>query len=123
MKGKRTSSETKAKILETKINNPDLSTREIEQELGIDHSTVSRVINNDLQHVATQSQHVAELIDRNKNLQSLADALIASKLANNEENVRISELVSLRESTFKQNQLLNDKPTDNVVQTVNVSIN
>ena len=123
MKGKRTSSETKAKILETKINNPDLSTREIEQELGIDHSTVSRVINNDLQHVATQSQHVAELIDRNKNLQSLADALIASKLANNEENVRISELVSLRESTFKQNQLLDNKPTDNVVQTVNVSIN
>lgn len=71
-------------------------------------------MNNDLPQVATESRRIADLIDTNNKLQTLADILIASKLENKEENVRISELVSLRESTFKQNQIIQNKPTENI---------
>jgi len=71
-------------------------------------------LNNDLPQVATESRRIADLIDTNNKLQTLADILIASKLENKEENVRISELVSLRESTFKQNQIIQNKPTENI---------
>jgi len=67
-----------------------------------------------LPQVATESRRIADLIDTNNKLQTLADILIASKLENKEENVRISELVSLRESTFKQNQIIQNKPTENI---------
>jgi len=106
----------KSKIIETKINNPDASSRDIAKGLWsvVSNDTVCDVLNNDLPQVATESRRIADLIDTNNKLQTLADILIASKLENKEENVRISELVSLRESTFKQNQIIQNKPTENI---------
>ena len=110
---KRTSAEIKAKVIEEKINNPDLSSRDIENELNIPKSTISDILANDLPEVRTSSERIANLIDMNNKLQSLADERIKQLLASWEETIRISELVQVRESTFKQNQLLTGKPTDN----------
>lgn len=109
---KRTSAEIKAKVIEEKINNPDLSSRDIEERTWINYRTSSRIINEELSQVVSQSERVAELIDMNNDLQSLADERIKQLLASWEETIRISELVQVRESTFKQNQLLTGKPTE-----------
>lgn len=114
MRWKKTSIETKAKIIEEKINNPSLSTRDIEAKTWADHSTVSRVLENDLQQIATASEKTAELIDRNNRLQSLADSMIEAKILAWEDTIKISELVTLRQSTFTQNQLIQGKATERV---------
>lgn len=112
MRGKKTSIETKAKIIEEKINT-DWSSRDIEWTTWIPHETISKVLRDDFAQVCTESERIAELVDRNNRLQSLADKMIESKIITGDEVIKISELVSLRQSTFTQNQLLTDKPTDN----------
>ena len=119
-RGKKTSIHDKAKIIETKINT-DWSSRDIEQMTWIPHETISKVLRDDFAQVCTESEKIVELIETNNNLQSLADKRLQEMLANWEETIRISELVSVRESTFKQNQLLSGKPTEN--KTVNIVSN
>lgn len=109
-RGKKTDIETKAKIVEEKINT-FWSARDIEQTTGIPHETVSKVLRDEFAQICTETEKVAELVDRNNRLQSLADKLIESKIQNWEENIKISELVSLRQSTFTQNQLISGKAT------------
>lgn len=71
-RGKRTDIETKAKIIEEKINT-DGSSRDIEQSTGIPHETIAKVLREDFAQVCTESEKVANLIDTNNRLQSLAD--------------------------------------------------
>ena len=61
--GKATSTEDKAKVISEYISNPDLSTRDIESITGVDHSTVSRILDKDLQQVATKSERLVRIID------------------------------------------------------------
>ncbi len=112
-RGKRTDIETKAKIIEERINT-FWSSRDIEQTTGIPHETVAKVLRDDFAQVCTESEKVAELIDRNNRLQSLWDKTIEAKIISGEESIKISELVALRNSTFNQNQLLSWKPTENI---------
>jgi hypothetical protein len=56
---------------------------------------------------------VSDLVTRNNNLQSSADALIAEMIASKDDSITIAQLTSLRESTFKQNQLISGKSTEN----------
>lgn len=115
MRGKKTSIDIKAKVIESKINNPNKSSRDIASELGwsVSNDTVCDIINNDLPQVATDSNAVADLVTRNNNLQSSADALIAEMIASKDQSITIAQLTSLRQSTFTQNQLINGKPTEN----------
>jgi predicted transcriptional regulator len=114
-RGKQTDAEIKALVIEAKVNNPDLSSRDIAELLKwvVSYDTICDILNKDLPQVATQSSRIASLIDTNNNIQSLTDALIVQKLASKEEVIRLSELTSLRDSTFKQNQLLTGKNTEN----------
>ena len=114
MKGKKTSSKIKSKIIEAKVNNPDLSVRDIASNIDADPSTIARIIREDLPQVATQSQVIANLIDTNNNLQTLADARIKEALVNKEESIKVSDLVAIRESAFKQNRLLTNESTENI---------
>jgi hypothetical protein len=111
MKGKRTDLEVKAEII-ARLVNWELGS-DIARDLWVHESTISRIKDNDLQEVATSSEKIANLLDTNNELQSLADLAIKKKILAWEESIRISELVSLRESTFKQNQLIQGKSTDN----------
>lgn len=114
MKGSRTKDNDKARVIETKINTPDITLKEIQENTGVNYETARVIIKDDMGEVLKSSENIAKLIDTNNNLQSLADKLIADKLLKNEDTIRISELVTLRESTFKQNQLLQGKATVNV---------
>jgi hypothetical protein len=80
MKGKRTDADSIAKVLEAKINNPDLSSRDLMEETGVNYRTTARIIENELSQVVSQSSRIASLIDTNNNLQSLVDARIESML-------------------------------------------
>jgi hypothetical protein len=95
------------------MSSRDIAT-EISRELwDVSNDTVCDILNEDLPQVATESQAIANLLDTNNELQSLADLAIKKKILAWEESIRISELVSLRESTFRQSQLIQGKSTDN----------
>lgn len=113
MRWKKTDIETKAKIIEAKINT-DWSSRDIEESIGVPHETIAKVLREDFAQVCTESEKVAKLIDTNDNLQSLADERLKRMLADWEETVRISDLVQVRQSTFTQNQLLKWNATENI---------
>lgn len=106
MKGSKTKDIDKTRVIESKINSPDKKLREISEETNLPISTVADILQKDLPEICKSSENVRKLIDTNNNLQSLGDDLIRVKLQNKEDNIRLSELVSLRESTFKQNRLI-----------------
>lgn len=119
--GKRTDTEKKVKIIEAKINNPDLSSRDIASMVEwVSNDTVCDILNTNLPQLATKSDRVTELIDTNNNLQSLADKRLQELLASWEEQIRVSELIQVRDSAFKQNQLLTGWATERVVFDKNV---
>lgn len=112
MRWKKTDIETKAKIHEMKINT-NAQWSDIAKEVNIPERTVQHIIDKEFAEVCGESEKVAELVDRNNRLQSLADKMIEQKIISGEETIKISELVSLRQSTFTQNQLITGKPTEN----------
>lgn len=111
-KWSKTKDNIKAEVIEIKINTPDKKLREISEETDLPISTVADILKNDLLEVCKSSENVWKLIDINNNLQSLADERIAKMVKDWETSIRLSELVWLRESTFKQNQLIQQKPTE-----------
>lgn len=116
MKGKKTDIKLKAKIIEAKINK-DAQGSDIAQELGIPERTVQNILQAEFAEICGKSDAVANLITRNDNLQSSADKLL-QKLLDEWKEVRASDLVSIRESAFKQNQLLTWGKTENLGVTV-----
>lgn len=115
MRGKKTSTEIKAKIIEEKINNPDLSSRDIENKLWIPHETTAKVLREDFAQVCTESERIAKLIDSNNSLLSLTDLELNERLqGKDKDKIRPQELVSIKNIAFNQNQLLTWKATSNV---------
>lgn len=114
-KWSKTKDEVKAKVIEDKINNPDFKLRELwEKNWWLPTSTVDDILKKDLPEVRKSSENIAALIDRNNNLHSIADSLLAEMIANKDDKITPASLVSLRESTFKQNQLLTWGVTDRI---------
>ncbi len=116
--GKRTDLEIQAEVIERLINWELWA--DIARDLWVHESTVSRIKDSKLQEVASNSDRVTALIDTNNNLQSLADKRLQLALANWEEQIRVSELIAVRDSAFKQNQLLTGWATERVVFDKNV---
>jgi hypothetical protein len=113
MQWQKTPIEIKAKIIEAKINrNAQWSV--IAEELWIPERTVNNIIQHELTEVCRESESVSNLIDRNDRLHSLADERIERMIQNWEENIKLSELVSVRESAWKQNQVIKWDPTENI---------
>lgn len=61
--GKRTDIKTRASIVIDKINNPDLSVRDLSEEYGIWKSTVSDIINEVTDTLRTSSDNVLEIVN------------------------------------------------------------
>ena len=113
MRWKKTDIETKAKIIEAKINtNAQWTT--IANDLWIPERTVNHILNTEFAEVCENSTAVSSLIDRNNSLQSAGDALIAEMIASKADGITIAQLTTLRQSTFTQNQLLTWKATERV---------
>ena len=75
MKGKKTSADIKAKIIEAKINT-DAQGSIIAEELDIPERTVQNILQTEFAEICGKSYAVANLITRNDRLQSSADALL-----------------------------------------------
>ena len=112
MKGKKTDINIKAKIIQAKINSGAQGS-DIAEELWIPERTVQNILQTEFAEVCGKSDAVANLIDRNDSLHSSADKLLKEMLIEGKE-LRASDLVSIRESAFKQNQLLTGKSTENI---------
>lgn len=119
--GKKTPIDIKAAIIAKRINT-NAQGSVIADEVGIPERTVQHILNTEFAEVCGESEKVAELIDRNDNLQSAADTLIAELIASKDDSVTVAQLTTLRESTFKQNQLLKGKNTENNKVTIEWSI-
>jgi len=104
-KWKTTSLADKAKVIAAKVNDPWKSTRDIEKETWVNYSTASRVIKQDLQQVATKSEHIAKLIDDNNRILEITWWMLIDKLEN-WEKVRIDEIIKSRDLALKQNKLV-----------------
>ena len=116
-RGKKTSSELKAEVISSKIQNPDLSLRDIEKKTWVSKSTGKDILDNDMQEVRTSSDKITDLVDVNisimvdwkkviaKIVSDLADdSKESSVVINGMSDVR--SLSSVLEDAFKQNQLL-----------------
>ena len=106
MRGSRTKDELKVKVIEAKINEPDITLREIEEKTWVSIETARNIINEELPEVAKSSENVKSLFEKNVELQSAADALINEMIAKKDKSITVAQLTSLRDSTFKQNQLI-----------------
>ena len=106
MRGSRTKDELKVKVIEAKINEPDITLREIEESTGVNRETARKIIDEELPEVVQGSDNVKSLFEKNVELQSSADALINEMIANKDKSITVAQLTSLRDSTFKQNQLI-----------------
>jgi len=123
MRWKNTSSEDKAKVITAKLNNPDLSTRDLEEKTGINYMTASRIIKQDLWQVVTQSKVIAQMIDDNNKLLDITGAILVDDLIHrieNKEEVRKDELVRIRDLAYKQNTLawMSDKDKEKMTITI-----
>ena len=106
MRGKKTNSSIKKQIIEAKINNPDLSSRDISNKIWwVSNDTVCDVINKDLPQITTQSEVIAKMIDDNNKILNLTWGLLLEKLEN-WESVRIDEIIKARDLALKQNKLV-----------------
>lgn len=106
-KGKRTDTETRVDITTMKLSNPDLSTRDIAEELGTAPRTTARIINEELAQIGT-NEKAKELYDYNLEiiLEGSRKISEAMKKLNPEDIRSTKEYQSIVDTAFKQNQLL-----------------
>lgn len=119
MRGKETDIETKAMIIKAKMENPDLSTRDIENITWADHSTVSRVIDKDLQQVATKSERLVRIIDNDmesvENMSEITKRFTRELKAKEElDRADITVANTTTESAFKRAQIFQGKATERI---------
>ena len=114
MRGKKTPSELVAKAKIQKLNNPELSMRDIGASLWISHNTAGRAISQ-LQQVATTSKG-KELFDYNLWIIAKGKGVIEATIGTLPLE-RYSDLMNLSnviEHAFKQNLLIEWKNTENI---------
>ena len=113
MKGKRIDNKTRAKLITKRINEWK-DVKDIAREIWMNERTAQHIIKEEIAEVCVKSDKIAELIDRNNELMSMADRRLKERLANPEERLRATDLVSIRDSGFKQNQLVQWSATENI---------
>lgn len=118
-RGKKTSIELKAKIINAKISNPNKSSRDIANELewAVSNDTVCDIINDDLPQVATESKIISEIIENDmesvRNMSEITKRFTEQVKAKEElDRNDITTANQTVESAFKRSQLLSGKATD-----------
>lgn len=103
-----------AAVAAEKVNNPALSYAEIAEKFGISASAAANWTKaagfNVRSHVS-----VADAVEKNGLLIAVADQELAKRVLESDGEssmVKTSDLITLRDSAFKQNQLLGGKPTE-----------
>ncbi len=121
MRGKRIDTEVKANIIADKVNNPDLSTRDLAEQHWVWKSTVADIIDEIPEELRTSSGKGEKIIDTmDEIISEIADMTrlsmkpIRDKL--NEWTLGINDLKALNDiakNNFDRKQILTWKPTEN----------
>ena len=120
MRGKKTHSRDKAKVIEAKLNDPEMSLRDIEKETGIDHNSVWRTINEVPSLIETSWNKGRQMIEK---LHSIVDDIINiqkkslktfSQMADEWElsTKEVKDLSDIGKTNRERAQVLEWKPTD-----------
>lgn len=114
-RGKKTDSETRANIMSKKIENPDLSTRDIAKDVWISHNAVNEILK-EIPEVITSNDKTIELVNVNLEIIKKGKKLIEKSIGTlpMEKYSDLSQLSKVIEDAFKQNQLLTGQATENV---------
>ncbi len=125
---KRTSIELKANILADKINNPELSTRDLAEQHWVWKSTIADIIDEIPEEIRTSSgkwekilNTMDEIISEIADITRLAINPIRSKV--NEWTLSVSDLKALNDiakNNFDRKQLLTGKSTENSDITIKI---
>ena len=115
MKWKKIDIEKRVNIWIRKLKNPNLSLRDIAKEENVWHSTVKKVLQEDLIQVST-TELWKQLYDYNLEIinEWAAKVAIAIKTLDAEDLRDAKDIQSIVDTAFKQNQLLLGKPTSNI---------
>lgn len=119
--GKRIDTEVKANIIADKVNNPDLSTRDLAEQHWVWKSTVADIIDEIPEELRTSSgkwdliiDTMDEIISEIADMTRLSMKPIRDKL--NEWTLGINDLKALNDiakNNFDRKQILTWKPTEN----------
>lgn len=114
MRWSRTKLADKVSVIESKINNPDITLSEIRKETWLPTSTIDDIIKKDLPEVRKGSEIITQMIDSNNNIIAIWKKLIetylpALKVNRYDDLKKISEII---DTSFKQNQLVWWEATD-----------
>jgi hypothetical protein len=105
MRWSRTKDKEIAKVIVSKLSEPDKTLREIQNETWLPKSTVAEIINKKIPEVRNSSETIAKMIDDNNKILNLTWWLLLDKL-NAWESVRIDEIIKSRDLALKQNKLV-----------------
>lgn len=119
---KKTPEETKAKVVELKMQNPELSSHDIEEQLlwtdyECSHDTISRILD-DLRQLATTERWKKQL-DRLEwivdDIEEVTTKVLKSIKDKQDLTIRdIKDLTDISKTNWERMRLLQDKSTSNV---------
>ncbi len=121
-RGKKTSSEKVVEVITAKIENPDLSLRDIEKKTGVNRQTTNKILKEQMDEVVTSCDKKRSLMDVNLSIIEIWSKIIEEEvkaISEKKGELKINSLSDLRqlswtiEDHFKRNQLLEGKPTEN----------
>ena len=91
-----------------------MSSKQIADKLGLTERTVSRIIKEEMASVGEKSQVIADIIDRHDKILLAVDKRILKAVEDEDKEISLGDLVKVKDSVSKQNQLLTGQATENV---------
>ncbi len=119
MRGSKTKNSDKAKVIKSKIKNPDITLWEIQEKTWVNYETARKIIKEDLPEVVKSSEIIASIIENDlasvKNMSLITKRFTEETLAKETlDRWDISVANSTVESAFKRSQLLNWWATERI---------
>lgn len=124
IQGKKTDSNTIAKVVAAKVANPDASLRDIAKEVPVSHHTVNEILKKEAGELLTSSDKAKSLLEINMEIINIGAEKVAKAIVDMDpKDIReAKEMQAIVETAFKQNQLLLGQPTENLRFIDNVEI-
>jgi len=109
--GKKTSSKTIADIVADKIDNPDLTLRELAEGRDVSHVTVKAILEEKAPDLLTSSNYTQDLFDSNVSIikEGRSKIELAMKRLNPETIRDTKEYQEIVDKAFKQNEFIGMK--------------
>lgn len=116
MRWSKIHSKDKAKVITSKVADPDKSLRQIEKETWVNYSTAWKIIKQNLPKLATHSEEMARLVDLNTEIINLGKKRLMEDIKSAEvkswtDRASMNKII---DDAFKQSQLITWWNTENI---------